>query len=130
MQVNRLILISIMVINMTKINAKFTLVSSAFAHGAQIPSKYTCDGANISPQLSWSDAPQATKSFALIVDDPDAPAKTWVHWVVFNIPATIAQLPEDVHSGDFLLGSSDFTKGASAPTPYGGPCLPSGTHRY
>ena len=106
------------------------LVSSAFKAGEMIPSKYTCDGENISPQLSWSGAPAGTKSFALIADDPDAPMGTWVHWVIYNIPDTTHQLKEAVPPvqklpDGALQGISDFRK-----IGYGGPCPPSGVHRY
>src|SRR5215469_5256194 len=70
--------------------------SSSFAQGQPIPQKYTCDGGDVSPQLQWSKAPRETKSFALIADDPDAPAGTWVHWVIYNIPANTNALPEGV----------------------------------
>lgn len=110
--------------------AAMKLSSSAFNEGAMIPATYTCDGVNISPPLQWSDAPAAVKSFALICDDPDAPMGTWVHWVVYNIPPTVSELPEKVPASDTLAdgtrqGINDFRK-----TGYGGPCPPGGTHRY
>lgn len=106
------------------------LTSSAFQEGGMIPSQFTCDGANISPPLEWSGVPQEAKSLALIADDPDAPMGTWVHWVLFNIPPNKTQLPEDVKSDKVLPngakhGINDFKKYG-----YGGPCPPSGTHRY
>ncbi|MFI5333428.1 MAG: YbhB/YbcL family Raf kinase inhibitor-like protein [Candidatus Babeliales bacterium] len=100
-----------------------TLSSPAFTHKGNIPAQYTCDGTNISPALQWSGGPASTKSFALIVDDPDAPSKTYVHWVVFNISATTTELAEGVRS--VTCGTNDF-----GTTKYGGPCPPSGTHRY
>lgn len=107
-----------------------TLTSTAFAEGELIPRQYTCDGKDISPPLAWSGAPEATKSFALIGDDPDAPMGTWVHWVLYNLPPATKELPEqmpvtDTLSGAARQGVSDF--GSSG---YGGPCPPSGTHRY
>jgi hypothetical protein len=100
------------------------LTSTAFQEGATIPQKYTCDGKNLSPQLDWSAAPGQTKSFALIVDDPDAPVGTFVHWVVYNLPATLTGLPEGASSG--VQGANGFRKNA-----YGGPCPPKGApHRY
>lgn len=110
--------------------ANIQITSSAFEEGKFIPSKYTCDGADVSPPLKWSNAPQNTKTFALICDDPDAPVGTWVHWVLYNIPATITELPEGVPSDKTLSngaihGINDFKKYG-----YGGPCPPSGTHRY
>lgn len=106
------------------------LTSTAFQDSGMIPTKYTCDGANVSPPLEWSGAPQTTKSLALICDDPDAPAKTWVHWVVFDLPASRTSLPENVPpqetiAGGGKQGTTDFKK-----VGYGGPCPPSGTHRY
>ncbi len=106
------------------------LTSTAFTQNNTIPSKYTCDGADISPPLAWSGAPSGAKSFALIADDPDAPAGTWVHWIIWNIPAAAASLKEGIGKSAALAdgtkqGLSDFRKAG-----YGGPCPPSGTHRY
>ncbi|RIH89443.1 YbhB/YbcL family Raf kinase inhibitor-like protein [Calidithermus roseus] len=101
----------------------FALSSSAFAQGKPIPAKYTCDGLDISPPLAWSDAPRGTQSFALIMDDPDAPAGTWVHWVLFNLPAQTHQLAEKAVQG--VQGRNSWGR-----LGYGGPCPPSGTHRY
>jgi hypothetical protein len=108
----------------------FEVTSSAFKNGSSIPSKYTCDGSDVSPQLSWSGAPAGTKSFALISDDPDAPVGTWVHWVMWNIPAGATSLKEGLEKSAALAdgtkqGISDFKRPG-----YGGPCPPSGTHRY
>jgi len=107
-----------------------TLTSSAYEKGGMIPSKYTCDGANISPPLHWTNTPENTTSFAIIFDDPDAPAGTWVHWVLYNIPAEQHELKEDIPAQKTLdngatHGINDFKKLA-----YGGPCPPGGTHRY
>jgi Raf kinase inhibitor-like YbhB/YbcL family protein len=112
--------------NMTAV----TISSTAFSNGSLIPSQYTCDGANISPPLQWSGLPPSTKALALIVDDPDAPAKTWVHWVLYDLPASTSGLSEDIKpqerlSGGGKQGTNDFKK-----IGYGGPCPPSGTHRY
>src|SRR6266576_7200118 len=74
----------------------FTLASAAFREGAAIPAKYTCDGVDVSPELTWSGAPAGTRGFALIVDDPDAPAGSWVHWVLYNLPAGVSELPENI----------------------------------
>src|SRR5438046_9481636 len=107
----------------------FTLASAAFREGADIPAKYTCDGVDVSPALTWSGAPAGTRGFALIVDDPDAPAGTWVHWVLFNLTATLDALPENVprtetlpQLGGAAQGRNDFRK-----IGYGGPCPPRGT---
>lgn len=106
------------------------LKSQAFAAGEMIPAKYTCDGQDISPPLSWSDPPAGTIEFALISDDPDAPVGTWVHWVMWNIPASASALDENLPKTASLLngtkqGTTDFRR-----IGYGGPCPPSGTHRY
>ena len=104
--------------------------SSSFNHEDMIPAKYTCDGQNISPPLSWSGAPKETKSFALICDDPDAPAGTWVHWVIFDIPANVNSLPEKVSRQDEIVGLEKSGKNTSQHFGYDGPCPPGGTHRY
>jgi Raf kinase inhibitor-like YbhB/YbcL family protein len=106
------------------------LRSSAFSDGGRIPSKYTCDGKDTSPPLSWTGIPAAGKSLALTCDDPDAPRGLWVHWVVFDLPPSATGLPEGVPatleiSGGGRQGKNDFGK-----IGYGGPCPPSGTHRY
>ena len=106
------------------------LSSSAFKEGELIPVKYTCDGENISPPLAWTWYPKRTQSFALIADDPDAPMGTWVHWVIYNIPAHINSLEENIAKTDTLgqgimQGITDFRKPG-----YGGPCPPGGTHHY
>jgi Raf kinase inhibitor-like YbhB/YbcL family protein len=110
----------------------FSLTSTAFKDGAAIPSTHTCDGADRSPPLAWSGAPPGTAAFALIADDPDAPAGTWVHWVVYNLPAATAELPENVAKVESLdlggarQGRNDFHRPG-----YGGPCPPPGpAHRY
>lgn len=110
--------------------ASMELKSQAFQPGDLIPAKYTCDGQDISPPLTWSDPPAGTKSFALISDDPDAPVGTWVHWVIWNIPASARSLEENLPKKDSLpngakQGTTDFRR-----IGYGGPCPPSGTHRY
>lgn len=104
-----------------------TLQSSAFNEGSSIPSKYTCDGTNISPPLSWHDEPKSTKSFVLIVDDPDAPVGNWDHWLLFNIPETTHEMSENLSSlpNGALQGKNSWGKSA-----YGGPCPPDGEHRY
>ena len=104
--------------------------SSAFVEGGTIPSKYTCDGDDISPPLQWEGVPDGTVSIALICDDPDAPMGTWVHWVLFNLPADTLTLAEKCPADANLpsgarQGITDFGR-----TGYGGPCPPSGTHRY
>jgi Raf kinase inhibitor-like YbhB/YbcL family protein len=107
-----------------------TITSTAFTEGSMIPQDYTCDGEDISPPLAWSGVPDGTKSLALICDDPDAPMGTWVHWVLFNIPAHIMELPakiphEKIIQNGAKHGTNDFRKFG-----YGGPCPPGGIHRY
>ena len=108
----------------------FKLTSTAFSNGADIPTKYTCDGADVSPALSWSGAPQGTRSFALIADDPDAPSGTFTHWVLYAIPASTTQLSEGLPKTEQTdigrQGRSGFGRAG-----YGGPCPPPGKpHRY
>jgi len=109
---------------------KITVTSSAFEQGQTIPSKYTCDGEDISPPLAFEGIPEGTKSIALISDDPDAPMGTWVHWVLYNLPGDTRELPEAMPKDATLpngakQGLTDF----GVPG-YGGPCPPSGIHRY
>jgi hypothetical protein len=109
----------------------FALKSTAFANGGEIPGRYTCDGADLSPALSWDDVPAGAQSLALIADDPDAPVGTWTHWIVWNIPAKATVLPEGVPKVEALdngarQGRNDFKR-----IGYGGPCPPPGKpHRY
>jgi hypothetical protein len=110
------------------------IVSTAFTHDGPIPAKCTCEGDDRSPPLAWSGAPPGTKSFALVVDDPDAPdpaapRMTWVHWVLYDIPPTAAGLPEDVDSGALPAGTREGVNDWGR-TGYGGPCPPIGRHRY
>jgi Raf kinase inhibitor-like YbhB/YbcL family protein len=107
-----------------------TITSSAFKEGGSIPSRYTCDGSDISPPLAWSQVPDGTRSLALICDDPDAPGGTWVHWVLYDLPAGASGLPEGVTTGADsgtagTQGINDFRRSG-----YGGPCPPGGSHRY
>ena len=106
------------------------LTSSSLRHEDMIPAKFTCDGQNISPPLAWSGAPKETKSFALICDDPDAPAGTWVHWVIFDIPSNVNFLPEKVAKQEEIAGLGKNGKNSSRRYGYDGPCPPGGTHRY
>ncbi|MGH9311807.1 MAG: YbhB/YbcL family Raf kinase inhibitor-like protein [Vicinamibacterales bacterium] len=104
----------------------FALSSPAFADGAEIPRSYTCDGENRPPRLTWHDPPTGTRSFALIVDDPDAPSGTFTHWVLFDVPAGMTELSETAGAVG-RQGRNDFGKNG-----YGGPCPPKGhgPHRY
>jgi Raf kinase inhibitor-like YbhB/YbcL family protein len=100
------------------------ITSSEFNDGGTIPVRFTCDGEDLSPPLAWTGLPTGTQSLALVVDDPDAPVGTWVHWVIFNLPADTNSLPEGV-SGLGTGGLNSWRR-----LGYGGPCPPSGTHRY
>lgn len=105
----------------------FALTSIAFEQGGPIPPKYSCDGDDISPPLAWDKPPAGTRSLALIMDDPDAPAGTWVHWVVFAIPPELLALPEGMQGSELAVTVGENSWGRSD---YGGPCPPSGTHHY
>jgi len=108
----------------------FALTSDAFNEGQLIPARFTCDGDDSSPALSWSDPPDDTQSLALIMDDPDAPVGVFTHWVIYDIPADRRSLPGGVETVDRpstggVQGKNDFGR-----IGYGGPCPPSGTHHY
>lgn len=107
------------------------ITSTAFGNGAEIPSEFSCDGQNKSPELSWSGAPSGTKSFVLIVHDPDAPMSGgFTHWLVYNIPPNVNGVPENAPAQDQLPGGGIQGKNSSGKYGYMGPCPPSGTHRY
>ncbi|MEW6400493.1 MAG: YbhB/YbcL family Raf kinase inhibitor-like protein [Chloroflexota bacterium] len=106
------------------------LTSSAFTAGLPIPADYSCKGRDMSPALAWTEPPAGTQSFALIMDDPDAPMGTWVHWVIYNVPATARGLPEAVPTAGQLADGSVQGTTSAGTTGYHGPCPPSGTHRY
>ncbi|MBD3187761.1 YbhB/YbcL family Raf kinase inhibitor-like protein [Candidatus Bathyarchaeota archaeon] len=101
------------------------ITSPAFENEGTIPNKYTCDGKDMSPPLEFSGVPEGAKSLALVVDDPDAPTKTWVHWMIHGISPSSEGIPEDSTPDDAFEVINDFGKQA-----YGGPCPPSGSHRY
>ncbi len=103
---------------------QLSLTSPAFQNGGMIPSKYTCDGDNISPPLAIEHIPENTASMVLIVDDPDAPNGTWDHWIVFNIPKEVTRVGEG-STPEGVIGKTSWNT-----THYGGPCPPSGTHHY
>ena len=112
------------------VKRNLVLESNAFSHGDPIHQDFTCDGSDVSPQLQWSGAPAGTKSFVVICEDPDASVGTWVHWVYYNIPSTVTELresfpPDEVPELGGAQGTNDFRR-----IGYGGPCPPSGTHRY
>jgi len=109
----------------------FSLQCAAFTHEGNIPRSLTCDGANVSPALTWSDPPAGTMSFCLIMDDPDAPAGTWVHWVLYDLPAQTSALPEGVPKERELKDGSRQGRNDFSRPGYGGPCPPRGAaHRY
>jgi Raf kinase inhibitor-like YbhB/YbcL family protein len=110
--------------------ASFELTSTAFAASAPIPGQYTCDGDDVSPPLQWSEPPAGTQGFALIADDPDAPAGTWVHWVLYNLPVQARSLPPALSDDAELSDGSRHGSNGWQRLGYGGPCPPSGTHRY
>ena len=110
------------------------LTSSAFGHGGEIPPRCTCEGQDLSPDLAWAGVPVGTRTLVLIVDDPDAPdpaapKMTYVHWVLYNIPATAAGLPEGISSAGLPTGTREGVNDWRR-TGYGGPCPPIGRHRY
>jgi Raf kinase inhibitor-like YbhB/YbcL family protein len=106
------------------------ITSSAFKADGMIPSKYTCDGADVSPPLEWKNAPGGARAFALICEDPDAPAGTWIHWVLYDLPAHVTKLPENVPPDRQLANGAKHGTTSARSIGYHGPCPPSGTHRY
>lgn len=112
---------------MTASQSTFTLKSPAFSDQQEIPETYTCEGQNISPPLQWQNTPEATVSYVLIMDDPDAPSGTWDHWIVFNIPASTMEFEEKLLH---LPPPAKEGKNSWGKKTYGGPCPPKGKHRY
>jgi Raf kinase inhibitor-like YbhB/YbcL family protein len=108
----------------------FNLTSEVFVHEGAIPSRYSCDGENISPPLAWNNPANDTLSFALIIDDPDAPSGTWIHWVLYNIPSGTTSLSEAIPPQAEFEDGSRHGENSWGRTDYGGPCPPGGTHRY
>lgn len=104
--------------------------SSSFGSNEYIPAKYSCDAENISPSIEWNKGPEATKSYVLICDDPDAPSKIWVHWVLFNIPSSVTKLDENIPIGKNAIGNAVQGTNDSGDMGYSGPCPPSGIHHY
>ena len=115
-----------------KMVATLSLKSSLFEEGGKLPKQVTCDGANVSPQLSWGNVPEGTQTFAIICDDPDAPGKTWVHWVLFNLPPSVTNLNEGVPKSPLLVNGGKQGKTDFGDIGYGGACPPRGhsIHRY
>ena len=115
----------------TETEMTMEITSSAFTQGNSIPAQYSCDSDDVSPKLSWSGVPEGTRSIALIMDDPDAPGGTWVHWVIYGIPPAADGLPEGVPTSDTLDGGARQGKNDFGNLGYGGPCPPrGGPHRY
>ncbi|MFP3853930.1 MAG: YbhB/YbcL family Raf kinase inhibitor-like protein [Anaerolineales bacterium] len=106
------------------------LASSAFGEGDSIPTEYSCDGEDVSPPLSWANPPEGTESFALVMDDPDAPSGTFDHWLLYNIPADRLSLGARVASEAELADGSRHGRNSFGNLEYGGPCPPGETHRY
>jgi len=113
-----------------KDNKQIKLISSAFEEGQAIPRHYTCDGVNISPPLEWSGVPKNAKTITIIGDDPDASSGTWVHWVLFNLPADRIGLIESIPPTEKMPGGGWQGKNDFGNIGYGGPCPPRGTHHY
>ncbi len=104
--------------------------SLAFEEGGMIPTQYTCDGEDISPELAWENAPKETKSFALILNDPDAPSGNFVHWIIWNIPKSSSGLPQGMANDPVLPGGARQGRNGAKQIGYSGPCPPSSTHKY
>jgi len=115
----------------TAVPASMSITSAAFAAGETIPKKFTCDGPDLSPQLSWNAPPPGAQSFAMIMDDPDAPVGTWVHWVLYDLPANTTALAEAVPKDEQLSSGARQGRNDFGRIGYGGPCPPGGKpHRY
>jgi hypothetical protein len=129
---------SVLLVSVTTLRAqrkptatKFELTTASFIPGGNIPRQFTCEGEDISPALAWTEPPSGTQSFALIMDDPDAPMGTFVHWVLYNLPATARRIPDRVPRKDDLAGGGMQGRNDFPVTGYGGPCPPPGKpHRY
>lgn len=116
---------------MMNVKSKLLLTSSSFEPGGYIPAKYTCDGEDISPDLSWDGAPDGTDAYALIVDDPDAPGRVFTHWVVYNIPASVKGFEEGMSAFEIVKTGASQGKNDFGQVGYGGPCPPKGSpHHY
>ena len=111
-------------------NSKLTVISYAFKEGETIPRQFTCDGINISPPLEWGKAPAPAKTIAIVAEDPDAPGGTWAHWVAYNLSAENIGMVENLPATEKLIAGGFHGKNDFGNLGYGGPCPPSGTHRY
>jgi Raf kinase inhibitor-like YbhB/YbcL family protein len=110
--------------------ATLALRSKSFENGGQIPAEFTCSGNDISPALEWDEPPSGTRSFALIMQDPDAPGGVFTHWVIFNLPGTVRNLPQAIAKAAEVPGGGRQGRNDFGTVGYGGPCPPSGIHRY
>lgn len=117
-------------VNDKEVAMTLKVTSPAFTNGGAIPTVYSCDSDDISPQIDWTAGPEGTKSYVLICHDPDAPVGDWVHWVMYNIPADVTNIPQNVPSEDVLENGAVHGKNSWGNHEYGGPCPPGGTHRY
>jgi hypothetical protein len=108
----------------------FTLTSERFTEGQPIPEKYTCEDQNVSPALAWTRPPLGTETLALIMDDPDAPGDTWIHWMLYNIPGGTSFMPDALPGQGGIAYVGNHGMNTAGNTYYEGPCPPSGTHRY
>jgi len=108
----------------------FIVISAPWTNGGMIPLVFTCQGSNLSPAISWHSVPPQAKSIVLIMEDPDAPVGLWVHWVLYNIPVTVTNLPQNLSEEFLRRHGISSGKNSWGKTGYGGPCPPSGTHRY
>lgn len=115
---------------MAQDKTRIALRSAAFEQGGAIAPTQTCDGGDVSPPLSWSGVPSGAKSLALLCEDPDAPRGLWVHWVLYDVPPSATALPQGVAPREMLPGGGTHGKNDFGKLGYGGPCPPSGTHRY
>jgi Raf kinase inhibitor-like YbhB/YbcL family protein len=109
---------------------EISLKSPSFKEGEMIPLRFTCDGEDLSPELAWDSIPEKCQTLAIICDDPDAPMGTWVHWIIYNIPADLAGLEEGIPPDDILPNGAKQGNNGWRRIGYGGPCPPGGTHRY
>ena len=109
---------------------EISLKSPSFEEGEMIPVRFTCDGADISPELVWESIPEECQTLAIICDDPDAPMGTWVHWIIYNIPADLGGLEAEIPADDILPSGAVQGNNSWSRVGYGGPCPPGGTHRY
>ncbi len=129
-KISWIILISVMVSVFAPSVYALSLSSSAFSDGSDLPEKYSCNGDNVSPPLSISDVPEGTQSFVLIMDDPDAPSGTWLHWVLYDLPSSTTEIPENASTKPIWEDGTMQARNSWGDAKYGGACPPDGVHRY